>query len=53
MFEGPAMIVWWLMTPALVGFASLGAGLAFDAVPKLWAAHDEGNAFEKTPEQLN
>jgi hypothetical protein len=40
------MVVLWLMTPAFVGIASFGAGLAFDAIPKLWAAHDEGDASE-------
>jgi hypothetical protein len=46
MFEGPAMVVLWLMTPAFVGIGSFGAGLAFAAIPKLWAAHDEGGASE-------
>ena len=38
MFEGPAMVVLWLMAPAFVGIASFGAGLALDAMSKLWAA---------------
>ena len=37
MFEGPAMVVLWLMAPAFVGIASFGAGLALDAMSKLWA----------------
>ena len=43
MFEGPAMVVLWLMAPAFIGIASFGAGLAFDVIPKLWTAHDEGD----------
>ena len=35
MFEGPAMVVLWLMAPAFVGIASFGAGLAFDAMSTL------------------
>ena len=41
MFEGPAMVVLWLMAPAVIGIASVGAALAFDAIPKLWTARDE------------
>ena len=41
MFEGPAMVVLWLMAPAFVGIASFGAGLALDAMSKLWAADGE------------
>ena len=46
MFEGPVMVVLWLMAPAFVGIASFGVGLAFDAIPKLWAAHDQGDTSE-------
>lgn len=35
MFEGPVMVVLWLMAPAFVGIASFGAGLAFDAMSTL------------------
>jgi hypothetical protein len=38
------MVVVWLMTPAIVGIGSFGAAFAFLAIPKLWAADDEGNA---------
>jgi hypothetical protein len=41
MFEGPAMVVVWLITP-IVAIGSLGAGLAFDAISKLWAADKHG-----------
>jgi hypothetical protein len=44
MFEGPAMVVWWLLAPALIGIGSFGAGFAFDAMSKLWAAHDDDKA---------
>lgn len=40
MFEGPAMVVVWLMTPAIVVIGSFGAGLAFSAISKLWAADE-------------
>jgi hypothetical protein len=33
MFEGPAMVVMWLITPALVVIGSFGAGLAFPPSP--------------------
>jgi hypothetical protein len=46
MFEGPVMVVLWLMAPAFVGIGSFGVGLAFDAIPKLWAAHDQGDTSE-------
>jgi hypothetical protein len=29
MFEGPAIVIVWLMTPAIVAIGSFGAGLAF------------------------
>ena len=35
MFEGPAMVVVWLMTPALVAIGSVSAALAFEAISKL------------------
>jgi hypothetical protein len=47
MFEGPAMVIVWLMTPAIVGIGSFGAGLAFDTICKLWAAECEGDASER------
>jgi hypothetical protein len=40
------MIIIWLMTLAIVGVGSVGAGLAFHAISKLWAAHSEGDASE-------
>jgi hypothetical protein len=47
MFEGPAMVIVWLMTPALVAIGSFGAGLAFDAISKLWAADYEEDSSER------
>jgi hypothetical protein len=48
MFEGPAMVVMWLITPALVVIGSFGAGLAFHSISKLWPAEPEGDASERT-----
>jgi hypothetical protein len=48
MFEGPAMVVLWLMTPAFVGIGSFGAGLALDIISKFWATECEGDASERT-----
>jgi hypothetical protein len=41
MFEGPAMVIVWLSAPAIVAIGSFGAGLAFHAMSKLWAAERE------------
>jgi hypothetical protein len=41
MFEGPAMVIVWLSTPAIVAIGSVGAGLAFHAISRLWAAERE------------
>jgi hypothetical protein len=35
MFEGPAMVIVWLSTPAIVVIGSVVAALAFEAIPKL------------------
>jgi hypothetical protein len=43
MFEGPAMVVMWLI---IIG--SFGAGLAFHSISKLWPAEPEGDASERT-----
>ena len=48
MFEGPAMVIFWLMTPAFAVMGSFGAGLAFDAISKLWVVEREGNSPERT-----
>jgi hypothetical protein len=48
MFEGPAMVAMWLITPALVVIGSFGAGLAFHSISKLWPAEPEGDASERT-----
>jgi hypothetical protein len=47
MFEGSAMVLVWLMTPAIVGIGSFGAAVAFLAIPKLWGGDDEGDASER------
>jgi hypothetical protein len=36
MFEGPAVVIVWLLTPAIIVIGSLGAGLAFHVIIKLW-----------------
>jgi hypothetical protein len=41
MFEGPAMVIVWLSTPAIVAIGSFGAGLVLHAMSKLWAAERE------------
>jgi hypothetical protein len=41
MFEGPAMVIVWLSTPAIVAIGSVGAGLAFHAISRLWATERE------------
>jgi hypothetical protein len=46
MFEGPAIVIVWLMTPAIVAIGSFGAGLAFTAISKLRAGECEGGASE-------
>jgi hypothetical protein len=38
MFEGPAITIIWLLTPAIVAVGSLGAALAFEAFSKLLAS---------------
>jgi hypothetical protein len=48
MFEGPAMVIVWLMTPVIVGVGSVGAGLAFHAICKMWVADSEEDASERT-----
>jgi hypothetical protein len=48
MFEGPAMVIVWLSTPAIVAIGSFGAGLAFHAISKLWAAECEEDASQRT-----
>jgi hypothetical protein len=46
-FEGPAMVILWLSTPAIVVIGSFGASLAFQAISKLWPAEREGDAPER------
>jgi hypothetical protein len=36
MFEGPAVVIVWLLTPAIIVIGSLGAGLPFHVIIKLW-----------------
>jgi hypothetical protein len=36
MFEGPAVVIVWLLAPAIVVIGSVGAGLAFHVISKLW-----------------
>ena len=46
MFDGPIMVIVWLITPAIVIIGSFGAGLAFHAISKLWPAEHDGKASE-------
>jgi hypothetical protein len=34
-------VVVWLLTPAIVVIGSVGAGIVFDAISKLWAAEQD------------
>jgi hypothetical protein len=38
MFEGSAVVIVWLLTPAIVVIGSLGVGLGFHVISKLWRA---------------
>lgn len=44
MFESTIMAIVWLSTPAIVAIGSVGAGLAFHAISKLWANFGQQNA---------
>jgi hypothetical protein len=39
--KGRAMVIVWLSAPAIVAIGSFGAGLAFHAISRLWAAEGE------------